>query len=61
MKLRVTIELKRIELLWQFGMLRFVYNDVYTLRTDINSILTSKHTRFDFQNIIIILYKIGNR
>lgn len=57
-KLRVTVELKRIELLWQFGTVYLIYNDVYMyiyiLRIDINSILTGKHTRFDFQNNNII-------
>lgn len=53
-KLRVTVELKRIELLWQFGTVYLIYNDVYILRIDINSILTGKHTRFDFQNNNII-------
>lgn len=53
-KLRVTVELKRIELLWQFGTVYLIYNDVYILKIDINSILTGKHTRFDFQNNNII-------
>lgn len=51
-KLRVTVELKRIELLWQFGTVYLIY--IYILRIDINSILTGKHTRFDFQNNNII-------
>lgn len=53
-KLRVTVELKRIELLCQFGTVYLLYNDV--LRTDINSILIGKHTQ-DLIIKIIILYQ----